>query len=85
MRILPTLFSPTFGKHIENYDIFKSRAQKGREYSHWIDLTLGIHFEVVIPESCRTKVRFISKSTFLDNPVTTYVGQFGEDIFSTIR
>ena len=46
-------------------DLFKSRAQKGREYSPWIDLTLRIHFEAVIPESYRTKVRFMSKQTFL--------------------
>ncbi len=38
-------------------------AQKGREYSRWIDLTLNSHFEAVIPESYRTKVRFMSKST----------------------
>ena len=37
-------------------DFSKSRAQKGREYSHWIDPGVGIHFKVVIPESCRTKV-----------------------------
>ena len=42
----------------------KSTAQKGREYSHWIDLRLNSHFEAVIPESVRTKVRFMSKSTF---------------------
>ena len=29
-----------------------------------MDLTLGIHFEAVIPESYRTKVRLMSKSTF---------------------
>ena len=43
---------------------FKSTAQKGREYSHWIDLTLNSHFEAVISEIYRTKVRFLSKSTF---------------------
>ena len=48
-------------------DFFKSTAQKGREYSHWIDLTLGIHFEAVIPETCRTNVRFTSKSTFVES------------------
>ena len=46
-------------------DFFKSTAQKGREYSHWIDLTLNSHFEAVISEIYRTKVRFLSKSTFL--------------------
>ena len=45
-------------------DLLKSRAQKGREYSHWIDLTLNSHFGAVIPESYRTKVRCMSKSTF---------------------
>ena len=44
---------------------FKSRAQMGREKSRWIDLTLNSHFEAVIPESCRTKVRFMPKSTLL--------------------
>ena len=46
-------------------DVFKSRAQKGREYSHWIDLTLGIHFEAVISESYRTKIRFMPRQTFV--------------------
>jgi len=46
-------------------DFLKSKAQKGWEYSRWIDLRLGIHFEAVILERCRTKVRFISKSTCL--------------------
>ena len=53
--------------YFENYSIFRffrSRAQKGREYSRWIDLKLGIHFEAVIPESCRTKVHFKSKPMF---------------------
>ena len=45
-------------------DCLNSGTQKGREYSHWIDLTLGVHFEAVIPESYRTKVRFMSKPTF---------------------
>ncbi len=45
-------------------DFFKSTAQKGREYSHWIDLTLNSHFEAVISEIYRTEVRFLSKSTF---------------------
>ena len=44
---------------------FKSTAQKGREYSHWIDLTLNSHFEAVISEIYRTKVRFWSTLTFL--------------------
>ena len=44
---------------------FKSWAQKSREYSHWIDLTLNSHFEAVVSEIYRTKVRFLSKSTFL--------------------
>ena len=39
-------------------DFFKSRARKGREYSRWIDLTLGIHFKAVIPESGRTQIQF---------------------------
>ena len=46
-------------------DFFKSTAQKGREYSHWIDLTLNSHVEAVVSEIYRTKVRFLSKSTFL--------------------
>ena len=37
----------------------------GREYSHWIDLTLNSHFEAVMSEIYRTEVRFLSKSTFL--------------------
>ena len=45
---------------------FKNRAQKGREYSHWIDLTLGIHFEAVISKSCRTEIRFMSTPTCFD-------------------
>ena len=44
---------------------FKYTAQKSREYSHWIDLTLNSHFEAVISEIYRTKVRLLSKSTFL--------------------
>ena len=49
------------------YDFFKSTAQKGREYSRWIDLDLRLNsrFEAVISEIYRTKVRFWSKSTFL--------------------
>ena len=46
-------------------DFLKSTAQKGREYSHWIDLTLNSHVEAVISEIYRTKFRFLSKSTFL--------------------
>ena len=46
------------------YDFFKSTAQKGREYSRWIDLTLNSHFEAVISEIYRTEVRCLSKSTF---------------------
>ena len=42
---------------------FKSTAQKGREYSHWIDLTLNSHFEAVISKIYLAKVRFLSKST----------------------
>ena len=43
---------------------FKSAAQKGREYSHWIDLTLNSHFEAVISEIYLTKIHCLSKSTF---------------------
>ena len=43
------------------FSFSKNRAQKGREYSHWIDLTLGIHFEAVISEIYRTEVRFCFK------------------------
>ena len=46
-------------------DFFKSTAQKVREYSHWIDLTLNSHLEAVISEIYRTKIRCLSKSTLL--------------------
>ena len=55
---------------------FLFRVQKGREYSHWIDLALRIRFKLDIPESCRPKVRKISKSRLLSD-----LGQFGEDTF----
>ena len=46
-------------------DFFKSTAQKGREYSHWIDLALNSHFEAVISEIDLTKIPFWSNLTFL--------------------
>ena len=43
----------------------QSTAQKGREYSNWMDLTLNSHFEAVISETYRTEISvFSSKSTF---------------------
>ena len=44
--------------------LFKSTAQKNREYSHWIDLTLNSHFEAVISEIYLTKIQVWSKSMF---------------------
>ena len=46
-------------------DLFKSTAQKGREYSHWIDLTLNSHFEAVISEIYLTKIPCLLKPTLL--------------------
>ena len=43
---------------------FQIYCSKGREYSHWIDLTLNSHFKAFMPESCRTKVRCMSTQTF---------------------
>ena len=42
---------------------FKSTAPKGREYSHWIDLTLNSHCEAVMSEIYRTKACFVPTST----------------------
>ena len=40
------------GNSANNFNMFfNSRAKKGREYSHWIDPGVGIHFKVVIPEN----------------------------------
>ena len=36
--------------------LFNSTAQKSREYSHGIDLTLNIHFEAVISDIHRTTI-----------------------------
>ena len=37
----------------------------GREYSHWIDLTLSSHMEAVISKIYLTKVPLLSNSMFL--------------------
>ena len=46
-------------------DFFKSTAEKDREYSHWIDVTLNSHIKGVVSEIYRTKVRCLSKSTLV--------------------
>ena len=38
----------------------------GREYSHWIDLRLISHMEVVILKIYLTKIHVLSKPTFVD-------------------